>query len=313
MNILCRPLVPLLLMCFFSCQPGANSADGQSKTEDDIAYVYEPLDKILNQKWKDVTVQVHLSGVRTFLFGRSEQVHAKQNVYYSPRVMVTVFVTPQGEVWVGPKQDFYIETPAGVVGGSFTDQDILWCDSLITKRPGETIGLDSALKRLKEEVDASKLEDADSRYPHDSKHILKRVTELRDCFAGKNVFGVNSTGSEECCAVHVRLGTLRLDFKSIADPGATGSAWIDIKTKKLLKVVTHQPDYPWKDIRMTKDSIEVVPLEPSFPQPGDYWLGSAATACIVALLLLRAVRRRKQMNISQKVLVTSETERTDER
>ena len=89
----------------------------------------------------------------------------------------------------------------------------------------------------------------------------------------------------------MQVNTVRLDFKNI--DGDTGSAWIDIKTQKLLKVVDHHPDRPKFDIRMGKDGIEVIPIEESFPQPEDYWLGSSAVACIVALLMLRWYRRRR--------------------
>jgi hypothetical protein len=223
----------------------------------EVDVVYEPLSKIRNYKWEDVILPVQLP------FGKSEQVHAKKTEYYFPIepmvtafMRVTVFVTPRGHVWAGPQQLFYIETQSGVIGGRFHLGNIFWCDSLLHKQPGEKLSLDSALKRLEREVDKSQLTKAYS------KKTPERVTDTYEIFVGllfspepdvgcEEVYGITLEGKvvrvdfrrpdtgEACLGDAYGQHTLRqVDLKSLP-PGPTGSAWIDIESKKLLRAAVN--------------------------------------------------------------------------
>jgi len=191
----------------------------------------------------DVVLPLHVSGVNTAVSGRIEQVQAKDMRYYlcfGDRIVdrfdisVTAFVTSRGQVWVGPEQEFYIETKSGVVGFKLESEDIFWCHSLINKRAGEEISLETALERLKQEVSLSNLEGAHQYTRTDPELICTRVTELHGIFYD---FGVLPCTPRflEIGGITVGMYTVRVDLKWQPTGDMIGSAWIDIKSRKLLK------------------------------------------------------------------------------
>jgi len=190
----------------------------------------------------DMVLPLHVSGVNTAVSDRIEQVRAKKMMYYfyfrNPigdrfAFSVTVFVTLRGQVWVGPKQEFYIETKSGVVGGKLEMGNIFWCHSLINKRAGEEMSLETALERLRQEVSLSNLEEA-YQYSRDPELLRKRVTEIHDLFCDAGVFA-HSAILEEIGGVAVEMYTVRVDLKWQSTSRIIASAWIDIESRKLLK------------------------------------------------------------------------------
>jgi hypothetical protein len=205
----------------------------------------EPLGKFRASVWHDVFLPLYLSGVRTSGSCMVEACHAKKAEYYLPfselmtfSANVTIFVTHRGQVWAGPEQQFYIETDSGVVGGRFKGGDILWCDSLIKRDSSEEMTLKVALERWKQEVGRSKLEEANG-WHLTPECIRKRVTELLTTFLSAMFFSVApNAGGEELCGIEVEGRLVRLDFRRAGD-ASIGSAWINIKSRKLQKATAY--------------------------------------------------------------------------
>lgn len=185
--------------------------------------------------WKNMTVEVH----STCAAGTT-RAHGKRGEYNS-RIgsdavavfPVTAFVANGGQIWVGPEQGFYIETPSGVVGGKMFCGSILWCESLFPKRPNEKTDVDSIIARFEREVHGSTLQRAANAADEDLKVCLKRYTRL--LLVLPELFDPHFNNQEKTIqAVRVTGKTLQFDLKS-HNGRCTATVWIDIESKKLLK------------------------------------------------------------------------------
>jgi hypothetical protein len=197
----------------------------------------EPLKKMRISEWQGVTVHVHSTQTH-----KVARVHAKRAAYTVPEdglprgcdgflVVVMVFVTESGEIWIGPEQDFYIETDSGIIGGKMGSCRILWCESVIHKGRNERWDVGKAMDHLKNDVSAASLHEA-CYGPDSVVEDAKRSTALIDfleVFFDASVDG----GVKKARAIEVAGGVMRLDFKSWHHD--TASAWIEIKSRKVVK------------------------------------------------------------------------------
>ena len=226
-------IVSSLLIGFVTMAVGCGGAD-KSKT------VVEPLKKKRCSEWRDVNLDM-LSVQNT----QTNRLCAKR-AEYSVReddmppdvdgwqVVMTVFVTERGDIWVGPEQDFYIETDSGVIGGKMFNSRILWCESLIRKHGHERCDVGKALDCLKSDVSGARLIEA-NRGSDNKDENARRFTELRDF---TDIFVDQGDGGvEKAQAAEVTGGIVRLDFKSSHHD--TASAWIDIKSRKVVKTIVN--------------------------------------------------------------------------
>lgn len=206
-----------------------------------------PTEKKPKSNWEAATIELHSASGGSLvsrLFSSSRQkpvrVNAKKSCYYGPHIRwvievpVSVFVTEKGATWVGPQQDFYVETESGVVGGKKWGDAVLWCESLLGKRANENSDLDTLLARFDKEVDGNALMTAyNGGYPRGESY-LKRLTDFR--WVLLNIYGQMPDSGGDISGVQVEGNTVRLDLKGCtAESSAT--VWIDITTKKLLKAV----------------------------------------------------------------------------
>lgn len=234
MNQISSVVARFLCICVFGLSAFyAHCADVRPK--DNPQRAAEPLNKVRESEWKDVTVQLHLTGVTTLSGGRSEQVRAKKanysvlwpgDLYERVFVPVTVFVTSRGEIWAGLEENVYIETELGVIGASLDLNDISWSESAIRKRTDGRCDIAEALDRFMQEVSESDLQAIRKRSP-------SRTTDLTPLTVSFGAMANN--GCEKISSASVTNGILRADFKSVWRDEA--SAWIDIKTKKVVKAV----------------------------------------------------------------------------
>jgi hypothetical protein len=199
----------------------------------------EPLKKTRISEWQDVTVRVH--SIKAHKMAR---VRAKRAAYRVPKdalrsdcdgfsVVVVVFVIENGEIWIGPEQDFYIETEMGVIGGKMWCCKILWCESLTRKDPSDRWDVGRAMHHVKDAVSAASLFEA-CYGPDSVVEDAKRSTALRDFL--EDFFDPSPNGGvEKAPTVKVSAGILRLDCKSWHHN--TASAWIEIKSRKVMKTI----------------------------------------------------------------------------
>lgn len=205
-----------------------------------------PTKKMVKTGWQDTTVDVHSASGTSWLSWFSStsrpkpmRVAAKRSCYvvldgdFPADIVVTTFVTERGAIWLGPEQDFYVEIESVITGGKKWGQAILWCESLMNKRPNEKSDLATGLARFEKDVDGSSLAVAcNGGPPPPTEAFLKRLTDLGGVLFG--IYGSAPNSGGDVVAVQVEGNAVRLDLKGALDH-PNGRAWIDIKTKKLLK------------------------------------------------------------------------------
>lgn len=163
-------------------------------------------------------------------------------------VPVTAFVTATEQPWVGPEQDFYIETESGILGGTkWNGSSILWCESLVAKRKHQRNDLAAVLRRFRWEVSASRLADAcdpegDQRYPtfgetrpplmpqYRVKLLERRFTILSSL--SKNFFGY-LMGGYDLQVSKMTGATITLDLRDKSGH-VSATIWIDIKSREVV-------------------------------------------------------------------------------
>ena len=156
---------------------------------------------------------------------------------------VTAFAASAGgQVWVGPKQDFYIETDSCVVGGKLRMSGGLlrWCESMVeTKRGERQISLKEAISRFDKEVDLMTFFEAISR-DADTKWLEQHMTDLRNVLKDRFFYADRRGGQQPAeiriVAVEISGEEVRLDLQNVTAK-RTGSVWIDIKSRKVTKAV----------------------------------------------------------------------------
>jgi len=182
--------------------------------------------------WEPWTGQVHTESNSS-----PEKVDGKRGKFLNElssekpqTVPITVFVTAKGKVWAGPEQDFYVESEHGVFGtkkqrGAWMQ----WCDSLVARQGDEKCTMDKALDRF-EKVDVFALNRAWC--------IGSQTTEIsRTLFKPPFInYKTDDPLKLEFLRIQVGREELCLDMKS-PNGRYTASATIDIKSKKVLKVV----------------------------------------------------------------------------
>lgn len=205
-----------------------------------------PTKKLQKTTWEDTAIDVPLARPPSF-FGRffasgpqkSARVAAKKSSYLVPyhvtvaEIAVCVFVTDQGAIWLGPTQDFYIETGIGVVGGRKLGHGMLWTESMVNKRANEKSDVHSVITRFEKEVAGNSLVVAYNGGPGaPSEVLLKRLTNLAGVF--RDIYAPSTDEGADIASVQAEGNTARLDLKGYSGE-SSGTVWIDIKSKRLLK------------------------------------------------------------------------------
>jgi hypothetical protein len=108
------------------------------------------LKNLRHSPWTPITVEMLSATTRT-----SEKVPARKAIFeYSDifgtrTVPSTVFVSPTSRaVWVGPEQEFYVETDSGIKGGKLNGGFLLWCDSLAQNQA--VTNIDAAIREFED-------------------------------------------------------------------------------------------------------------------------------------------------------------------
>ena len=228
----------------FASLPGFERPNPMAKVDPELRQLEaSPMKKFQKAEWQDTTVNVHSSGGGSW-FGwlsssrqkEPRRVAAKQSCYLAPHtgiaveIPVVIFITDSDATWLGPAQDFYVETDSGIVGGKAWGDAILWCRSLTDKRPDNKPNFAGIMTRFEMEVDGNIL---DTAYNGGAQHepYLKRLTNLRDVFAKTNRMLASRPSDPKIETAEVHGNTVRLEMKE----DDSVAVWIDIKTKKLLK------------------------------------------------------------------------------
>jgi len=202
-----------------------------------------PTQKKQKSPWEPLTVDLYSTSGQ-----KPVRIHAQESCYLTVAFRfrpgdcpVTAFVSPTGNVWVGPPQDFYIETERGIIGGKEQhSSEILWCKSMIQKHTKEKSNLDSVIRRFENEVDGRSLGIASGFYedPHTGKDLpgtpearSKRETDLLDVLG--DFYGARGNRGGRIAGIEVKDDTVRLDLKG----AGSATVWIDINSKKLLKAI----------------------------------------------------------------------------
>jgi hypothetical protein len=207
--------------------------------------------------WRDVTIE--LLSTRTNCIA---QVRGKESCYSGlfarydgdkpildlvmpMKIYVTAFVSDSGKTWAGPEMDFYIETDRGIIGGGILDGRIItWCHSLVTNRPSEKLDLARVIRRFDQEAHEISLQDA--RQSHKS----ELWTDLWSYF--NNIFRDHTFGGFDFRATEVTGNVVRLDFKN-EKKQSTGTAWIDINTKRIVKAIEDVKIQKFRPMYVTRE------------------------------------------------------------
>ena len=154
-------------------------------------------------KWETKKVQVH----------RMDKVPSMQAVAqtstfeapYGGDYRVLAIVVPKSRhVWVGPDQDFLIDTDAGVIGGRMTSSgNLWWCESMVEVDSPERLNLQQVIDRFEQKATFVDLGIAINNIGGNPQDLPKRVTSLRSVldasfFLADPKGGANIGRGEDC-------------------------------------------------------------------------------------------------------------------
>lgn len=168
-------------------------------------------------------------------------------------VPITVFVTRNGDMWVGHEQSFYLETDSGVVGIRTRNRAVKWSVSLVAKQNDKPV-LEEILRRLESTVTAQEMASGvkagtDRNKSHDRFSGLDMLQHIYFCpnavddlhLAFSTITGLHAVNVE---AIRVEGGELRMELRDGKYPGIkiplgrySATLWIDIKTRKVTKAI----------------------------------------------------------------------------
>jgi HEAT repeat protein len=136
------------------------------------------------------------------------------------------FKVPQsGKIWIGWDMDFYVETDSTIIGGMLPPWGgVYWHEDLAEPTEGD---LDAAIQEFEQRVNASKI-----------KGESHQQTDIRNP-AKPAFFSMPGTGQEvmpKFLGVQVNGDTMELDLEN-PETGGIGNFWIDVKTRKVLKII----------------------------------------------------------------------------
>jgi len=221
------------------------SSDLQAQSKKLAQEMNMKIKKRKQPQWESKSQAVHRVGNRS-----PADVVSKEAIYefewgdpvHRASFAVSAFAASAGgQVWVGPKQDFYIETDSCVVGGKLGRTGFFrWCESMVeTKRGERQIGLKEAISRFDREVNLKAFFIFNERFD-DSKWLELHLTDSRNVLKDRFFFADRLRGQQEAevkiVAVEISGGEVRLDLQNVTAK-RTGSVWIDIKSRKVTKAV----------------------------------------------------------------------------
>jgi len=268
MNLLCRPLVPLLLLCWFPCLPAARGGETNPATN----FICLPVSELHRQtekrreefkfveppNWQEWSGKMLRRDGQppVKVVGKKAQCKVTGQ-YFGPNEFAiapfTVFVTDGGEVWAGPEQSYYLETASGVIGIRTRSRAIEWCESLVSKQKDKT-ALEEILRHVESTMTAQEIRSGvkagtdrnNSRDRFTGLDMLQSIYFCPNAVDNLHVAFSTITGlhTVNVAAIRVEGGELHMELRDGKYPGVniplgrySATVWIDIKTRKVTKAI----------------------------------------------------------------------------
>lgn len=198
----------------------------------------------IKEPWSEVKCSVILRGEKTVtvVSGRKAVCETELKPNRNQSTVVTSFVAPtSGNPWLGPEQDFYLETDNRIVGIRLSSQVILWCDSLARDsrpKPGVVATIDDVTADFGKNVDGPQLLKAEWAIDPDPDTKQVRRTHLKEVINNPFFFTSAPLSSEqgkpEITDIGIDEGLLKVDMTSQTSE-YKATVWIDIDKKKATK------------------------------------------------------------------------------
>jgi len=149
-----------------------------------------------------------------------------QHPIQTTNVDFIAFKVPQsGKIWIGWDMDFYVETDSTIIGGMLPPWGgVYWHEDLAEPPEGD---LDAAIQQFEQRVNALKI-----------KGESHQQTDIRNP-ANPAFLSMPGTGQEvmpKFLRVQVNGDTMELDLEN-PETGGIGNFWINVKTRKILKII----------------------------------------------------------------------------
>lgn len=163
------------------------------------------------------------------------EIEFKEGMFHS--VAVTAFLSPQSRIpWLGPEQEYYVETDTGVTGFQMRTGNVLWCESLAKVLGQQSSGkwtVDGLLTAFEENVSGTALFEAS--VASNPKTEAEHTTDLRPAiktlwFFADRPFS-SGVGFPRIVAAERNNGQLRLDLTNQTGE-LKAAVLVDIKTRK---------------------------------------------------------------------------------
>ena len=175
----------------------------------------------------------------------NEYFQLKEAVYtahYSPNKSLEVAVVAirnkkTRKIWIGQKQDFYVETSSKIIGGSLTPSGVLqWCDGLIVGSNKED--LDSAINHFDKDIDGPTLAQPCMGPNSDLRKVLKRrFFTRRSDYDSENI-------QIKVKAIEMQKMKVQIDLENPITH-SNAMVWIDAKSWEPVKaIVDGEQVYP---------------------------------------------------------------------
>ncbi|MCX6897806.1 MAG: hypothetical protein NT105_03825 [Verrucomicrobia bacterium] len=239
MNILCRPLVPLLLLALTVLDAAAQSDKEAGVTVWKTKEHFRPPNRITgHSEWKPVTIKIHstmqaavvrVEGKKSLWGLEVAWPLAVKGIFApsTPKDPVVGFITPRGNIWVGREKHFYIESSAGVVGADYKN-GIVWFESMVARKGQDKTTLDDCLKLFEREIDGDTLAlfGSDIEMAADGTRTLCPLTHFTGLIPPLDpeilrepmpLEPTSPPGDVHLNGIQVTGNTLRLDLKSRRD------------------------------------------------------------------------------------------------
>ncbi|EEF59749.1 hypothetical protein [Pedosphaera parvula] len=238
----------LLLGCFLQSATifAAESADIAIK-----------LKNLKHTSWENSTNKLLTGETRSPIFANEfltaaartpVQVNSKKTTYEyevgqygtSSYSIVTFISDKTHNIWIGPKQDFYVDLDSGILGGKLSPGGfIIWCESMVLKQNLKTTNLTEVIQKFEEDTDINAIDRALQGGQNDEVR-LRHLTNLRRVFNTwaftDGPFSSTTSPSARLVSSELVDGQVKLQLENPASQ-FVGEAWIDPVTKKVTKAV----------------------------------------------------------------------------
>jgi hypothetical protein len=153
--------------------------------------------------------------------------------------IVTFISDKTHNIWIGPRQDFYVDLDSGILGGRLTGGFIIWCESMVSKQNLKTTNLTEVIQKFEEDTDIIAVDIAFIGGLNDDVR-LRHLTDLSLVFSiwafTNGPFSSTTSPSARLVSSELVDGQVKLQLENPASK-FVGEAWIDPVTKKVTKAV----------------------------------------------------------------------------